>query len=370
MLKNEISIVDCPTLESLAVEAFGLPTESLPNSPPELISSLTAEIVRIGLCHLYSVDHSPVHQLSLKNWVNRKISTILPREIKNDFDEGAYSSTLAYGRINGMEFLGDVMALEKGYLCPAPSRAIPVSDQEFIFASGIPTLALQEFRGKFKITALGRRLCGTNKEELKSNDVALQSIESYLGISDTFDSPSATIDAVLRRLPRSSFLTDSWKILAFPRDIYYGFHWANWPLRYAMKPVSVRSSYGTLTLWQEPVSHNFGKFWLKCEDGVKPTLREIYPWEVKVLALSMESLSELPRKAFVERGNGDASILRIDFPPFESLSRLLNATGSKLRGREAGFDRWQIPTASFSAAKDVLNRAGVSVVETYGRFVV
>lgn len=341
-----------PPMSAFARDAINLPEGHGPRTEAELRATVVAETVRVGLCRL--LHESPtrkVHQNQLRSWVRRKLEGVIPDLFADE--RGNYRDLLLDGRGGNLGFTGDILQLPNGYLYPAPTRAIPLSDNAFVLASGFPTAAFPGLREKILFTALARRIEGASREEVRSAGVRFQTVESYLASSGSIESSQGILKEVMARQPQSWPGTAGWQCYRGNNPSQYGFQFGDdaRATRFAERDVS---------LWWEPVTMAFGHYWLRATRRREDVVYSVSPREWKRVAMAIDALFGGQREALGARMPTGTTI-RLNFSPAENIYRWFQVSGVRWMGRKKAHDEWEIPTQAYPRTKALIENAGVKM---------
>jgi hypothetical protein len=366
-LTTELSEVAAPSLVQIALAELGVERSKLPSGDTALRGALLGETMRLGLYTLVRAAAAPVHELSLRSWLERKLGALYSgSEVPEEED---YRQVLLGGRGQSLELVGDALILTRGMVYPSPTRIITVGERASLLLSGTPSRLLGELRPFIAYTSLGRRLEGIDHETLKGMGLKTQSVESYLGVTENVPT-SERLRAIAAGEPDSAwFGGDAWEVYignqgeGSGRPIpTYGFLWGRASGRVATHPLEVDVAGSRITLWREPVTSRYFRFWIKLVSPRGQFAINLPLADWKLTAIAMDSEARRSRTATIVRNAGDnAVILSVGFPPYWRLYRLIHLLGGELVGRRVGRDIWKLPMSGGPILKDLLTADGVRV---------
>lgn len=366
-MTTELREVPAPSLIQTAQAELGVERSRLPSGETALRGALLGETMRIGLYTIFRAAVAPVHELSLRSWLDRKLGALFSgSEVPEEED---YRQVLLGGRGQSLELVGDALVLPHGMVYPSPTRIISVGVQTTLLLSGIPSHLLGELRPFLAYTSLGRRLEGVSLETLMGMGLKTQRIESYLGMTECVH-PSERLRAIVVREPDSAwFGGEAWEFYignqgeGSGRPIpTYGFLWGRAPGRVATHPLEADIAGSRIALWREPVTSRFYRFWIKLASPRGQFAINVPLAEWKQIAIAMDSEAQRSRTASIVRNAGEnAVILSVGFPPYWRLYRLIHLLGGELVGRRVGRDIWKLPLSGGPMLKDLLTADGICV---------
>lgn len=356
-----------PSLVDLAEGELGVTKHALPSTETALRSALLGETLRIGLFSLFSRSGAPVHELSLRAWLERKLSSLF--DSLDQSEERDYRQVLLGSRGQNLELAGDALILPGGFVCPAPSRAIRVSEQSVVLLSGLPSHLLPNLRPHLAFTSLGRRIEGVDSSELSRLGIRSQTVDSYLGTPDTVTVSSRLHELTARQPESAWFGGGDWEAYIGNQQAgaghpipAYGFLWSRTTGRSAHPPLEVDLGSNRISLWRQPITSRFYRFWLRVTSSRGSSATSVPLTDWKLIALALDAESGRPRVALLVRNVHEKSVtLSVGFPPYWRLYRLVNLLGGELTGRRGGEDVWRFPLTSGSLIKDLLESDGVTV---------
>lgn len=341
-----------PSMVAFARDAIDLPEGHVPRTEAELRASVVAETVRVGLCRLLA--DSPIkkiHQNQLRGWVRRKLEGVIPDLFADE--RGNYRDLLLDGRGGNLGFTGDVLQLPEGYLYPAPTRAIQLTPNAFILASGFPTTAFPQLRDKILFTALSRRIENITPAEVQDAGLRLQTVDSYLASSGSVESQQGILTDVLARPAQRWAGGTGWQCYRGNSPGHYGFQFSD-------DPRVTRFSGRDLSLWWEPITLSYGHYWLRATRRSEDAAFSVSPREWKRVALALDTASGAQREALGTKAPGGTTV-RLNFSPPENIYRWFQVSGVRWLGRKKAQDEWEIPSQAHEKTRALLEKAGVKI---------
>lgn len=359
--------VTTPSLVEIAQAELGVGRERLPGGDTALRGAVLGEIMRAGLYALFKTAGAPVHELSLRAWLDRKLGALFDGSDLSE--EQDYRQVLLGGRGQSLELVGDALILPHGLVSPAPSRIIPIGGQTSLLLSGIPSHLLGELRPYLVFTNLGRRLQGVDADTLAKMGWKAQRVESYLGVVES-KPVTERLRELLDRDPDSIWHGgDDWEAYLGNRGegsgrplSQYGFLWSRTSSRVANPPLEVEVAKSRMSLWREPVSSRFCRFWIKLVSPRGQFAVNVPLTDWKLVAIAMDFEAHKSRVASIVKNTGEGTTsLAVGFPPYWKLYRLIHLLGGELEGRRTGRDVWRLPTLESATVKNLLESDGVLV---------
>jgi hypothetical protein len=369
-MTDVVEIVNRPTIPDLANSVLPLTHGHRVADDPTLNAALVGEAIRVGLFLLFNDTNpgSPVHPLRLRAWVRHKLESVIPDILQED--EGGFRHVLLEGRGANLEFLGDALVLQNGYLCPAPTRAVEVGRDDYLLVSGVPTDAFSALKERISQTGLGRRLRGVSRTEIAGLGIPIQTLAGYLGLPDGIPSPTALLMRYLSLSQTPWSAGPLWQAYLGPQegslerpDAPYGFiSWASLGSPRTRRPETCTVADTVLSLWREPVTERFFRHWIRLQRKDSDAGCLIPNSEWKQACLAIDALSSHPRRAtIVSSGQKPDLLLMLGFPPFEAFARCLHAYGARPVARRYDAVHWEIPRDAKDRIRGELERAGVKV---------
>lgn len=352
--RPEIDVAD------LALEGIGVDRAHLPSDPEDARSALVAETIRVGLHHLYVANGSqPVHQLSLRNWVARKLDGAVPALFG---ETGDYRDILLEGSGGNLEFLGDVLALSHGYLVPAPQRAIQVAPTDYILASGRPTAELGDLGAHIELSLLGRRLVGVDQQRLERQGIRVRSASSFLDIPAHTAPPRDLLQEIMGRTP------EEWRQQP-ASESYQGEATQKYDFPWAMREHPFAAGGGaSLVFWRNRIGANYFEHWLV--DMRDPQYaHRVHGSEWRRACLALDHLTGESRRVIVRDASveANAALLELNFTPWAMFWRWMLLQGARSAGRKGTYRHWTIPANAANEGMDILRTVGLNVRDLRSR---
>lgn len=354
-----------PTIAELASDAFGIDVSKFLQNESELKDALVSECIRAGLYSLFSEqDEEPVFHLSLRNWVLRKLRSIMPALFmpeQSDYRGSNYQDIL-----KNLESLGDIIELSGGYLMPRTKpTCVQTGPKSYILVSGHPTRVFQTLGDKVKITRYGRKIEDANDGELARLGIVFQPINSYLEIPDV-ETPQEVISRILSTSHQQVPVSSIWEIYCDRRE-GYRFYWIPYDVHRTDLGMVIDYEGMKLSLLREPIGQNYWYYWLQVVSGSDKWFHTVaskdWKWiDWRWVCLALDHLSGRPREAIIVFSES-APVFRllIDFFPFGALFRWLLAVGGRLIERKSGRVEWELPVSGLEQTRKLLESLGASV---------
>lgn len=363
--------VGTPSLSEFAIKGLKWKQEQIPSDPVILRAAVIADTIRMGIYFLYSANHSftPVHNLEVRTWISHKLLPVIPDLL--DSEENSYRQVLTEGRTKSLEFLGDALLLSDGYLDPGPTRFIDIGNDCYLIISGLPTVYFSSISNKIIHTQLGRRIDHVSLNELQELNPKVQSIEDYLENSTKILPPDDLINTILSSSFEPWISDPGWEI--YLGNLEPGGTNPNSRYGFCFVPVNTPSAnkalvYGkgviNLSIYKRRLlgSERYYSYWLKEQTGTAIKLYSLRPGIWKQACIALDYISGKSRHAFIsEIESRPYSLIYLGFPPFEALSKALNAFGSTYKWRTRGLDVWEIHNSGIQIIRNMLERIGLKI---------
>lgn len=344
------------TLAEIAEHGLGLRATDLPRGEDELRAVIIAETVRLGLCHQYERSgNMPVHHSSVRNWVGRKLEAAMP-DLFGSEDTIDYRDVLIESGGN-MEYLGDVLSLKGGMLCPAPTRVVHAGGSDYVLTSGLPTSKLPlELRPFVKFNMMGRRLVNVTGSLLEKASIRTRKVETFLNVKRHATSPIELLQSILRQDSEEWRSDERWECYqGYDRDVF--------DMKFRSREHSIPAGGGSLLqLWRRPLGRTYHEYWLRDVADPQKVYR-IGPAERIRTCIALDYLTGDPRLAFMNESNGEG-IVKLSFNPWGLFWRWLLLQGARPLDRQGPNRAWVVPRESLPQGADLLSRVGVRVVRT------
>lgn len=369
-----------PDIKKICSEFLSLPIEKVPSNEDIVKETLIAESIRFAFKrNNLDVDrNSAVHVLSLRNWVIRKLRSIIP-EIQSN-TEGFFEAVLKKGPGPSLEFLGDIVKLSGGYYLPAPTRVVQIENTSWILISGLPTQVFAQEGINVEILGVVRWLRDTSKSDLERLGIPIQTKESYIGLQDQElkGTQNTSLDYVLEHEIQKEWVPGpDWEAYTgVKKSTCYGFDdfWG-------LQALEVPHSIGVISLWREPREWGGFEYWLRVGHRRKqPLIRKgekngRIGWVVdefdytvihilqrffKHICLWLDMTSGKPRVVRFEPLN-DRYLISMNFSPPASILRWLHATGARWNGYSSSYIQWIIPQETVMGTTNVLKTLEVKI---------
>lgn len=370
-MKLSVKSASTPTLSEYARDGLGWHTDQLPEETETLRASVIADSIRMGLFTLFSSTSppEPVHNLKLRGWLKHKLEPIVPDLFDSNLEN--YRQILIEGRGGNLGFLGDVLELSQGYVCPAPTRLVESGTETYLLISGRPTKYIDEISDRVRHYQFGRRIEGISKQEVKSAGFRVQNLDAYLGEISTELTPSELIFNILSIAGEPGSFDPNWEVYLGNQEAnelsqkgVYGFGWGQINTPDANRGLVVEHERKALSIWKRPLTttDRFRSYWLKEQSGAKMLLHPLDNVGWRRACLALDNIAHKPRHALIVNDPAtDQTALRLSFPPFRSLAKVLFAFGGKLNGRRGSYVTWTVPKVSLSLLTEVLQRSGIAL---------
>lgn len=367
-----------PDIKKICSEFLSLPIEKVPSNEGIVKETLIAESIRFALGRNYlDVDrNSPVHILSLRNWVMRKLRSIIP-EIQSN-TEGLFEAVLKKGPGPNLEFLGDIIKLSGGYYLPAPARAVQIGNTSWILISGLSTQVFAKEGLNIEILGVGRWLRDVSKSDLESLEIPVQTMESYTEIQELKETQKTFLDYMLEHeIPREWVPGPDWEAyIGAKKSSCYGFDDC-----WGLQALEVPHSTGIISLWREPREWGGFEYWLRIGQHRKQplihkgekngklvwvvdefdyTVIHILQRFYKQICLWLDMTSGKPRVVRFEPLN-ERYLISMNFSPPASILRWLHATDARWNGYSSSYIQWIIPQETVMRTTNVLKTLEVKI---------
>lgn len=369
-----------PDIKKICSEFLSLPIEKVPSNEDLIKETLIAESIRIALLrtHLNADRNNPVHILSLRNWVIRKLRSIIPEIHSNQ--EGSFEAVLKKGPGPNLEFLGDILKLSGGYYLPAPTRAVQIENTSWILVSGLPTRFFAKEGLNIEILGVGRCLRNISKSDLESLEIPIQTMESYTGLlTQEFKETKKTfLDYILEHeIPSRWAPGNNWEAYTgLKKSSFYGFDDC-WGLQALETPHSA----GMISLWREPREWGGVEYWLRIGTRRKQPLihkgkkNGRLAWIVdefdhtaihipqnfyKHICICLDMVSGNPRTVRFEPLN-TKFIVSMNFSPPAPILRWLHAVGARWNGYSSSYIQWILSQDTVAGTLNVLKSLDVKI---------
>jgi hypothetical protein len=360
-------------------QLMGVDPSQILSSPDKVNQAILAETIRIAIDNVRSNDvlnATPVHILTIRSWVTRKLRFMMPNLVtgddeilKNHFEESLSSNLL---------FIGDIIKLDDGSIIPSPSRAIQLHENRFLLISGLPTKYFTNIGFKVEIVGTIRHLVISDSSTFVKINMPTQQLDSYLARYQRTESVSLNeflekcqlfewrsdndFEGYVGVQPKSSLNFDK-------NEGSFGFRcWGGTPLE-------VNHPMGQISIWRNVKDWGAVQYWIRLRR--KKRTREIrqemkngrmvnvvYDHDnlaalipndnFKQFALDLESISGNPRTVEVFLSQ-DRAIIETNFFPFVDLFHWICITGGYFAGYAPNHVmKWILPKWALLRASDII----------------
>ncbi|MUV56074.1 hypothetical protein GJ632_00405 [Halogeometricum sp. CBA1124] len=301
-----------------------------------------------------------VHNLRLRNWVIRKLQTVIDFErdasdSAKEIDTDLFRRVLTEGPEPSLEFLGELIELDGGYYSPGPTRAVMSSASAPVLVSGLPT---RSFTGDFTIEIRGtsRHILNTSRPAIEAADIGTQSIESYVDIEDT---QSFDLDWL------ESFFDGQFDATVQPERHWNGFDRStSYRLQWTDEEQDVRTFGKFYALFQDFGENRGARYWLRrkpVEENPTSEFAEVPRRILKYVCLILDDLDGNTREVIFEQAD-EGLVVKADFQPPRPVFRWMAAIGG-LYDPASGYLRWIITPDNKAATKQLFNKLPVRITD-------
>lgn len=364
-----------PNLQEICSKFTSIPKGKIPNNEKIVIDSLIAETVRLALNVDTSQTIRPIHILYLRNWVIKKLRSIVPN-ISDLFTMIFIDDT--YNGPNPI-FLGDIVELSNGFYIPGPTRLIKIEENSWILISGLPTSFFIKEGLEIEICGMSRLIKNISKQEINEMKIPIQGIDSYIGIDEINKSPEELIKTLINQEITHEWSPKSeWEIYIPGR---YGKGGFGFSVFTGVKDMSIKMDGLALSFWRESREHQNTRYWLgignklnypkidkKKVRGIEKFVTieyeynkmiKIPPSNYKSICLALDKISGNSRKAFL-KASGDYFNLSMDFSPPGAIWRWFYSIGLKWNETPKHYIDLILPKVAKSNTIGILNRVGIN----------
>jgi len=315
---------------------LGVQKSYQPDSETALIEAIIAEAFRIAASQQRAQggDWPTCSVLSLRSWVLNKIKGII---IGGSESLGDITMQILNGRLGpSLVFIGDFVALPSGYYVPAPTRAMPITDDTFILISGEPTTNLLNNGLSVRIHGVARWIVEADPDEFAAHNIRIQQKSKY------FDNIGLRMDA-LKFLEMCSRSGAEREWTSTPASEFYlgpvagrvDFVWG------ASSP-GIETPFGRIRLARSPREYSRFDYALRIDKGSSISRTSLDPTNYKRALLAYDSLAGNQRKAVIAR-RGSELFLELDFSPPAAETRWIHALGGTWLGLQGSHLGWKLP---------------------------
>lgn len=367
-----------PDIKKICSEFLSLPIEKVPSNEDIVKETLIAESIRIALLRNNPDINNSIHILSLRNWVTKKLRSIIP-EIQSN-KESLFEAVLRKGPGPNLEFLGDIVKLSEGYYLPAPTRVVQIENNSWILISGLPTQVFANEGFNVEILGAGRWVRDASKSDLESLEIPIQTVESYTEIQgqELKDTQKTFLDYVLEHeIPKEWVPGPDWEAYSGTiKSSCYGFDDC-----WGLQALEIPHSTGVISLWREPREWGGFDYWLRI--GMRRKKPLIYKgkkngrlgWIVdefdytaihilqsfyKHICIWLDMASGKPRTVRFEPLN-NRYLISMNFSPTASILRWLHAAGARWNGYSSSYIQWIIPQETVMGTINVFKTLEVKI---------
>jgi len=353
---------DHPKPREILASFTGLPPTRLPERDDVIRRALVSECIRLGMADIIDQDEewAEVHNLRLRNWVIRKLQTVVDFERDADdpdtkIDTDLFRRVLTEGPEPSLEFLGELIELDEGYYSPGPTRAVMSSQSSPVLVSGLPT---RSFTDDFTIEIRGtsRHFVDTSQSSIEAAGIATQSIESYVDIEDT---QSFDVDWL------ESFFEGQFDETVQPEHHWNGFdRSASYGLQWGDEEHDVRTFGKFYALFQDFGENRGTRYWLRrkpVEENPTSEFAEVPRRLLKYVCLILDDLDGNTREVVFEQIDEELFV-KADFQPPRPVFRWMAASGG-LYDPAGGYLRWVITSDDKAATKQLFDKFPVTITD-------
>ncbi len=353
---------DHPEPRELLASFTGLPPAQLPERDDVIRRALVSECIRLSMADIVDEDEGwpEVHNLRLRNWVIRKLQTVI--DFERDADDPAietdtdlFRRVLTEGPEPSLKFLGELIELDEGYYSPGPTRAVMSSESAPVLVSGLPT---RSFTDDFTIEIRGtsRHFVDTSQSAIEATGIGTQSIESYVDIEDT---QSFDLDWL------ESFFDGGFDATVQPERHWNGFdRSASYGLQWSDEEQDVRTLGKFYALFQDFGENRGARYWLRrkpVEENPTSEFAEVPRRILKYVCLILNDLDGNTREVIFEQ-TGEGLVVKADFQPPRPVFRWMAASGG-LYDPAGGYLRWIITPDNKTATKQLFDKLSVTITD-------
>jgi hypothetical protein len=366
-----------PNLREICSKFVSLPKDKILDNEKIIYDSLIAETIRLAINVNYCETIQSVHILYLRNWVIRKLRSLIPN-IPDLFTMIFIDET--YNGPNPI-FLGDIIELSNGFYIPSPTRMIKIEENSWILISGLPTSYFVKEGFDIEVYGMTRLMKNITAEEINSKKIPIQNIDSYTGIDEINVSPEDFIESLIKQEHHHEWRQRSDWEMYMPKK--YGKGGFCFSIYTGSKDLSIIKDGLALSLWKESREHQNTRYWLrigkklnhikidkKRVNGVEKFVTaeyehkemiKIQPSYVRYVCLALDKISGDPRKVYLKSSDETASI-SMDFSPPGALWRWFFSIGSKWNENPSRYIDLIIPKVAAPNTIKMLNRVGIEIV--------
>lgn len=353
---------DNPEPRDLLASFTGLPLSRLPERDDVIRRALVSECIRLGMADIVDGDEGwpEVHNLRLRNWVFRKLQTVIDFERDADdpnkkIDSDLFRRVLTEGPEPSLEFLGELIELDGGYYSPGPTRAVMSSESPPVLVSGLPT---RSFIDDFTIEIRGtsRHFLDTNQSAIEAAGIGTQSIESYVDIEDT---QSFDLDWL------ESFFDGQFDATVQPERHWNGFDGSSsYGLQWDDEEKDVRTFGKFYALFQDFGENRGARYWLRrkpVEENPTSEFAEVPRRMLKYVCLILDDLDGNTREVIFDQTD-EGQVMKADFQPPRPVFRWMAASGG-FYDPASGYLRWIITSDDKAAMKQLFDKLPVTITD-------
>lgn len=337
---------------SFVSDFMRVPSELLPKDNVHLVESFISEAYRFALSNNKNDDgvNVPMHGISLRNWVRRKVTSVLEYYGQNSGIDSIIDYIISDDTKPNLEFVGDVMRLSNGYFFPSPSRIIDIPGDNLYLVSGKPTSYLPFSSIGLRILGMSRMVPRSKLDEIRKTGIPILSKEEYTGNTILQTKP---IEFLLDCI--DNFEQIPWRQQADTESYSGGaggnvpFIWGSW----RSNPAIVSSDKGQITLLRASLGrsgHYYILRFISRDNEIKYVRVPNLFW--KRVCLAIDAAIGIRRLMSIYVGSKEISI-KLDFVPPLSEMRLIYLLGGRLGEFEQNKVKWKFDQIDVSSLREI-----------------
>ncbi len=287
-----------------------------------------------------------MHVTALKNWTVRKLRALVPGIGSAPRENDPFYHALRDPEHQNLVFLGDLVELDGGHYCAAPTRLVDIDRDNAAVISGQPTSALARNGFLMQIRGIARHARRTGPAE----SLPRQTRESYVGRYGFID---FTQETIRERIAVDPIAIAPAQWLCYQGNRGWGFSWGN-------REHSLPGPLGTVSLWHARDIEGDARYQLRITAMKETKAYTVPPRFYKQVCLWLDALGGERRTLKIDSSGGEA-VLSLSFAPPEASFRWLGAVGAQNLGFDKGRLRWSIPESALISTVELFGKLPIRV---------
>ncbi|WP_423743922.1 hypothetical protein V5735_13055 (plasmid) [Haladaptatus sp. SPP-AMP-3] len=351
-----------PSHRSLLTSFTGVSEGRIHLSDEVVRRALVAEGIRLAIADIVDQndDWPTVHNLRLRNWVTRKLQTVLDFERDaddrdSDIDTHLFRRVLTEGPEPSLEFLGDIIELDGGYYASAPTRAVMTTESTAVLISGLPT---RSFTETFSVELRGtsRYLVETSKEAIEASGIKTIPIEAYVDIEEGQSFDFDWLETFFEGAFDDSIHPEvHWR--GFQRCTPYGIEWGD-------EENDIRKPGTFYSVFQDLGENRAANYWLRrkpVEENPRSEFAQIPRRYLKYVCLILDNINDTTHEVIFEYID-EGLVVKADFKPPRPIFRWMAASGA-VYSPAGGYMRWVITPDDKESTAALFDTLPVTIID-------